>query len=476
MSSERSNNNNENNKNNNEKDNIKKNGKNIEQKDKSGYYSKKPKLSRLEKLPLWQQFRSGMAMFWIIVACILFYFALLRMPVLSAGVKKVVSVLKPIIYGFAIAYLLNPLVKFLDRYLAIFIEKLFPKLKSAKKISRAVGIFVSIVLMIALVISLLNMMIPELYSSIRSMITTVPAQMTNFMNWALGVVSEDTTLGKILSNVVTEVTESLQRWLVSDLMNQVNVLMSNLTVGVINVVSEILNVAIGLMVSVYVLFSKELFSCQCKKVVYAVFKPSRANMILHITTKSNEIFGGFIIGKIIDSIIIGILCFIGLTILKMPYTLLVSVIVGVTNVIPFFGPYIGAIPSAVLILLADPKKGLYFIIFILLLQQLDGNVIGPKILGDSTGLSAFWVIFSILLGGGLFGFPGMILGVPTFAVIAYIVNLVINHRLEVRMLPQDDASYDQMSYVDSDGTYVHADDNEMLNGSEENTDANSRSK
>lgn len=183
-------------------------------------------------------------------------------------------------------------------------------------------------------------------------------------------------------------------------------------------------------------------------------------MLLHLTIKSNEIFGGFIIGKIIDSAIIGVLCFVGLSMLKMPYTLLVSVIVGVTNVIPFFGPYIGAIPSAVLIMLTDPKMGIYFILFILVLQQLDGNVIGPKILGDSTGLSAFWVVFAILLGGGLFGVIGMILGVPTFAVIYYIINMLINHMLEKKKLPIDTAAYGEMSYVDADGTYVHSDDNE----------------
>jgi len=143
-----------------------------------------------------------------------------------------------------------------------------------------------------------------------------------------------------------------------------------------------------------------------------------------------------------------------LSILNMPYTLLVSVIVGVTNVIPFFGPYIGAIPSAILILLEDPKMGLYFIIFIFLLQQLDGNVIGPKILGDSTGLSAFWVVFAILAGGGLFGVLGMILGVPTFAVIYYIVTMIINHKLEMKNLPTSSDYYDEKSYVESDGTYV----------------------
>ena len=178
-------------------------------------------------------------------------------------------------------------------------------------------------------------------------------------------------------------------------------------------------------------------------------------MVLHITRKSNEIFGGFIIGKIIDSAIIGVLCFIGITILDMPYILLVSVIVGVTNVIPFFGPYIGAIPSTILIALADPLKGLYFLIFIIALQQLDGNVIGPKILGNSTGLSAFWVVFSILLGGGLFGFIGMIIGVPTFAVIYYIVKMVVEEKLKKKKLPPDTEHYGDVEYLEEDGEFTY---------------------
>ena len=193
---------------------------------------------------------------------------------------------------------------------------------------------------------------------------------------------------------------------------------------------------------------------QCRKIVYAFNTPRRANIILHIASKTNKTFSGFIIGKIIDSAIIGVLCFIGLTILKMPYTLLVSVIVGVTNVIPVFGPYIGAIPSTILILLVDPMKGLYFVIFIFLLQQLDGNVIGPMILGDSTGLSAFWVMFAILIGGGLFGLGGMIVGVPTFAVIYYIIKMLIQQKLEQKNLPIETENYNEKNYVGEDGTFV----------------------
>ena len=265
--------------------------------------------------------------------------------------------------------------------------------------------------------------------------------------------NQDNTIGTIVKNAIEEGTKVFQNWFRTDFMTQVNTIMSNVTVGIVGLVGEFVNFVLGLIVSVYVLFGKERFTSQAKKLTYAFLSTDHANMLLHLTKKSNEIFGGFIIGKIIDSAIIGVLCFIGLSILRMPYTLLVSVVVGVTNVIPFFGPYIGAIPSAILITLADPKMGLYFLIFILVLQQVDGNIIGPHILGDSTGLTPFWVLFSILVGGGLFGFVGMIMGVPTFAVIFYIIGMIAERRLEKKNLPVPSEYYGETSYVDDKGQY-----------------------
>ena len=406
-----------------------------------------------------EQVIKSMAMFFVVAACILFYFALLRLSEISYAVKSFLSVAKPIIYGLAIAYLLNPIVKVIDSKLVPFFEKKCPKMKRKETFSRGVGILVSLVLLVAVIVALLNMMIPQLYTSIRDMIVNVPSQMNRFISELSEMNTENSTIGNIVESVMKEATTFVQNWMRTDLLGRINDFMSGLTVGVLNFMREIMNILIGLIVSVYVLFSKEKFSKQSKKITYAIFKPSNANMILHLTIKSNEIFGGFIIGKIIDSAIIGVLCFAGLSILNMPYAMLVSVIVGVTNVIPFFGPYIGAIPSAILILLAEPKMGIYFIIFIIALQQFDGNVLGPKILGDSTGLSAFWVVFSILIGGGLFGVPGMILGVPTFAVVYYIVGMLVNNKLEKKKLPVRTDAYDEYSYVESDGTYVHADKN-----------------
>jgi predicted PurR-regulated permease PerM len=217
---------------------------------------------------------------------------------------------------------------------------------------------------------------------------------------------------------------------------------------VFGVVKVLLNIFVGIIISIYLLAGKEKFIGQTKKLIYTLFDARRGNVIIATARKSNDIFGGFIGGKIVDSLIIGLLCYIGTTILNMPYAVLVSVVVGITNVIPFFGPYIGAIPSFVIIALANPIKGVYFLIFIIILQQLDGNVIGPKILGDSTGLSPFWVVFAILVAGGIFGFVGMLLGVPTFAVIYYIIQELISARLAKKKLPQDTDSYIKAQELD----------------------------
>ncbi|MCI6091429.1 AI-2E family transporter [bacterium] len=432
------------------------------------YYVKRPQFGKEGPSKLRQEFSRGMTMFLVIMACVVLYFALLRLDSITNAVSMVIDVLKPILYGMVIAYLLNPIVKQVDRILVPRLEKYMQK-NRAKKCSRGIGVILSLVFLFALITALCNMLIPELVKSIRDLIITLPGQLNNVVDWFNHLQASDTAMGILMRNALEEGTTTLQNWLRTDLMPQVNTIMSNLTVGVLNILNEVLNFLIGLIVSVYLLFSKEQYSAQCKKMTYAFLKTNHANMLLHLTKKSNEIFGGFIIGKIIDSAIIGVLCFIGLSLIKMPYTLLVSVIVGVTNVIPFFGPYIGAIPSAFLILLSDPKKGLYFIIFILVLQQIDGNVIGPKILGNSTGLSPFWVVFSILIGGGMFGFVGMIMGVPTFAVIYYIISMITSQRLERKNLPLTTVHYGVKSYVNEKGEFI-SDDITIVDEDEKNNE------
>lgn len=396
-------------------------------------------------------FMKGFTYFLVIVACIVCYFAFLRIDDIAKFLKEVATILQPIIMGLVFAYLLNPMVKMIERNLIPVLDEKIKNEKKVRSLARNIGVFTSILITLAVVVLLLNMVLPELYESIRDMIISLPGQMNDAMEYLEAHAIKDSAISGTLNTVLENAAASLETWLRTDLISQVNQMMSSLTSGVISFFETLFNIVIGLIVSVYVLTSKEKFIGQCKKATYALFQKDRANLILQVTRKSNEIFGGFVIGKIIDSIIIGIICFVVLSILKMPYTLLVSVVVGVTNVIPFFGPFIGAIPSIILILLAEPIKGLYFMIFILLLQQFDGNILGPKILGNSTGLSAFWVVFSILLGGGMFGFVGMVMGVPTFAVFYYLVEMFLNQKLQKKKLPSSSDAFEKVEYIDENG-------------------------
>lgn len=402
-----------------------------------------------------QYFMRGLTTFLVVLACIACYFAFLRVDDIVRLLEKVGGILQPIFIGLAFAYLLNPLVNIIEKYLVSVLGK---KVKNQKKVTtfaRGIGIAASLMLSVAVVVLLLNMVIPELYKSIRDLILSLPAQINDAIVYLEKQKLNDSVLSDSIATIMESSADNLQRWLQTDLLRQANLMMTSVTVGVINIVEAVVDIGVGIIVSVYVLMSKEKFVGQCKKVVYALMTPEHANLTLHITRKSNEIFGGFVIGKIIDSIIIGILCFVGLSMLDMPYTLLVSVIIGITNIVPFFGPFIGAVPSTILILLDEPIKGIYFIIFILVLQQFDGNILGPKILGDSTGLSAFWVVFSILLGGGLFGFIGMIMGVPTFAVLYYLIDMFLKHKLGKKKLPTNSEDYQNIEYINELGEKIN---------------------
>mgnify|MGYP004452855507 FL=1 len=386
----------------------------------------------------------GLTAFIVIIASISVFFLIYRYTGLTELWNKLSNILQPITIGLILAYLLNPIVKFEEKYLLPVLEKNIKNQKKAGKLSRGISIFGALIFVGLILSILLKMVIPELYRSIERMIVDLPKQVNGFIDWASTHVDENSKVADKLEQMLKQGTKFFENWAKTEFLPQTKNILTSLTTGVINVVKVLFNIIIGIIISIYVLMSKESFIGQSKKLIYAIFPPKKANVIVHTVHKSNEIFGGFISGKILDSVIIGILCFVGLSILKMPYTLLVSVIVGVTNVIPFFGPYLGAVPSTILITLANPLSGLYFLIFILVLQQLDGNIIGPKILGDSTGLTSFWVVFAILVGGGLFGVPGMIIGVPVFAVIYYIIRNIVNYVLEKKKLPKETGAYIQV--------------------------------
>ena len=400
----------------------------------------------LERRPsrIRDEFNKGFTYFLVILAGLLIFFALWRLDDIFSIIKKFLSILSPLFYGLVFAFLLNPLMEMMEK----LFQKLFTEVIKVKDkerrffLSRLFAILFAVLIVLVVIALVLNMILPQLYDSIARLISTLPEELNELIRRVESLDAE-TTVGSIATQLIEKGNETLQKWLNEDLAGKIALYMEYLTNGLVNFVSVLANCVIGLIIAVYILQSKEKFAGQCKKTIYAMLRVDRANFVLSICRKSNEIFGGFLIGKLIDSVIIGIICFIGMSIFRISpnYVLLVSVIVGVTNIIPVFGPYIGAVPSALLILLENPRHGLYFIIFIIVLQQLDGNVIGPKILGNSTGLSAFWVIIAIILGGGLFGFIGMIIGVPAFAVLYYIIRMVLDARLKNKNLPVASGDY-----------------------------------
>lgn len=388
-------------------------------------------------------------LFWLVLAVIVAVYIIFNGKDIVDFFFDVLRMIQPILFGLVIAYLLNPSVKFFEKYIFKPLTCNMKNKKRANGISRGFSITLSILMFILVITILLNMVIPELYNSIVKLVSSVPDQLKAFTVWLSNYLQSGDNVSKYIQMGIDKFTDFFPKWLQTDFLPTINTTVSSVTVGVIEVVKTFINFFIGIIISVYVLIAKEKFNGQAKKFCYSVLKPQKANIFLDTLRKSNNIFIGFISGKLVDSLIMGVLCFIGCSILQMPYTMLVSVVVGVTNIIPFFGPYMGAIPTIILILLEDPVKGVTFAIFIILLQQLDGNIIGPKILGDSTGLSPFWVVFSILLGGGLFGFIGMLIGVPTFAVIYYIVGQIVSHRLKRKQLPTVSDSYVDVRSVDS---------------------------
>lgn len=384
-------------------------------------------------------FYIGLTAFLVVAACVVFFFLLFRLPGILSFAGKLLGVIQPVIIGFIIAYLVNPIANSINGGLIRFSKRFIKyKMELSRKVAKAISVFGALAVFILILILIFYMIVPEFIESITSLAKVLPGQLDAFIER----ISDEFYKNKDLQNIIMSVYEYEKEWLQTDFTKYVNSLATYFASSVWSVVNFLKNFAVGFIFALYILYNKSLLMRQFRKLMYALINNNAVEHILNTGKKANRIFSGFIYGKLLDSFIIGVLCFIGVSVLKIPYTMLVAVTVGVTNVIPVFGPYIGAIPCAALILLTDPLKGLYFIIFIILLQALDGNFIGPKILGNSTGLSAFWVVFAIVLGGGMFGIIGMLIGVPAFAVIYYLIRSFVNYRIAKKELPLESDFYD----------------------------------
>ncbi len=381
----------------------------------------------MDKKPHIKPYIYGMlAGFGAISLSIIFFFLIYRFDGFGSAISTLTGILMPFIYGAVIAYLLKPVCNTIEGFLRRFIPERMKGLVSALSVA------LTILFGLLLIYALCMMIIPQLITSVTALYYTAQRNLAKFVQWANHVefIENNEQIMNMLNSAYDTLSTNIDELIKTKLLPSMQNIVSGAAIGVLNVVTVAKNLVIGIIVAVYMLASRKRFTQQVKLIFYSVFKPKWAQLIIEEIQYADKMFGGFINGKIMDSAIIGVLCYIGCLIFKFPSALLVSVIIGVTNVIPFFGPFIGAIPATLLILIQNPIKALWFILFVLVLQQLDGNIIGPKILGNTTGLSSFWVLFAILLFGGLWGFVGMIVGVPLFAVIYDVIKKLVVHGLE----------------------------------------------
>ena len=380
----------------------------------------------MDKKPHIKPYLYGMlAGFGAISLSILFFFLIYRFQGFGDAISKLTGILMPFIYGAVIAYLLKPVCNCVED----FLRRLLPEKMGTAANMLAVAI--SLLFGILVVYALFMMIVPQLITSVTTLYYTARNNLNDFVDWASHqeIIASNQKLLDFIETSYDNLQDTLDNLVRTKLVPSMQSLLSGAALGVMSFVTFLKNIIIGVIVSVYLLASRKKFGQQCKMILYSLIKPRWADIILEEILYADKMFGGFINGKILDSAIIGVLCYIACLIFKFPSALLVSVIIGVTNVIPFFGPFIGAIPATLLILIQNPIKALWFVLFVLVLQQVDGNIIGPKILGNTTGLSSFWVLFAILLFGGLWGFVGMIIGVPLFAVIYDVLKKFVFHGL-----------------------------------------------
>lgn len=404
---------------------------------------------------------AGVTAFAVIAASLCLFFLLFHIETVTQFLSGLGIILRPIFIGAVLAFLLLPVHRTILRFLTKVVpDKRFPG------ILNAVAIVVSLMFALLLIYLLLAMVLPQVFESVVGLVKAVPDYIKSVQMWLQTFFEDNPDIQDSVMSIYNSATASLEQWLASNVMPnlesvstafewmQTTVLpkFTGVVAGVSDVVAGVSGVVVGflvlvkdlliaIIVSIYLLARKDVFAAQGKKIVYSIFRTDIADLLVGEVRNAYKIMSGFINGKLLDSLIIGVICLVCCNLLKFPYPALIAVVIGVTNIIPFFGPFIGAVPCALLVFLSSPIQAVYFVIFILVLQQFDGNILGPRILGESTGLASFWVLFSILLFGGLFGFAGMVLGVPVFAMIYSVISRLVTHGLRSHGLPVETENY-----------------------------------
>lgn len=359
----------------------------------------------------------------VVTICSLIIRVIMNWESTSSTISHALKVLYPFLFGLLIAYFLNPLSKILDHFLNRFFKDRHPGIR------KGLSILLSYIIVLGLIITVLFYIIPQIIDSLTQITSFINSAQSGYNQFMDKVLELESTHPEWDLSGINDAMEEIPDKIINIITKAIPTIIPTIYNTSMSLISGFLNVIIAIIVSVYMLIDKNRLIFNAKRVIYAIFGQKTGDKLLHTGSECNRIFSSFIIGKLIDSLIIGILCFIAMSILKLPYALIISVIVGVTNMIPYFGPFIGAVPGILLLLFVSFKYALIFTVLIIVLQQFDGLYLGPKILGESTGLRPLWIIFAITVGGSMAGVLGMFLGVPTLAVIAYILNYFIEKRL-----------------------------------------------
>lgn len=389
-------------------------------------------------------FKLGVTITLSLCACIVFAQLLKDWKGIFKYFAKIGSALTPVVIGLIIAYLLNPIMIGIRRGIAYLLTKNKQKARDYDMVYRKAKIpalTLSLILFLSLFVGFLWLVIPQLYDSLRDLVDKTPDYIASAQNWVKKAFGKNELLEDKFTQGLDYFKENVYDIFSTTVMPNIDTIALKFSSGLVLGVKAILNFFLGLIVTVYLLISKETLLAQTKKMIYCIFSRKTGNKILRGASYANQVFSGFIGGKIIDSFIIGVLCFVFTSAVGFTYAPLMSVIVGVTNIIPFFGPFIGAVPGALLALMDDPLMMLVFVVWILVLQQFDGNILGPLILGDTTGLSSVWVLIAILVGGDLFGVAGMILGVPVFACVYAFIAVQLREGLRKKKLSSETEDY-----------------------------------
>ncbi len=389
--------------------------------------------------------KMSLAIFCAGLGLLLCYYILYNTNDVRNILSEINGILTPFYMGIILAYLLCPIYNVTLRCVYRRNRGRFKTYSRDYKLARLVASLVTMLFLLGICIGFIMLIVPELINSIVGLIGDIPAFVDKISSWIDKNIVENYEMATMLHGKVDSIFQKLLEWGQKNVLPGAEAILSGVSVGIVGTFSAVINIFVALVICVYILNSKEIFQAQGKKLILAAFSKKKADEIFEFGRICNDIFGGFISGKLIDSLIIGIICFVAMSLLGLPMAVLISVVVGLTNIIPFFGPFIGAIPSIILLLFIDPWAALKFGIMVIVLQQIDGNIIGPKILGKTTKLASFWVMFAILVGGGLFGFAGMILGVPTMAVIYVYLSRVINGRLRTKDMPTGTEVYEDFS-------------------------------